>query len=283
MTRGIVDPPFGPDAARALLAAGWTQGSVFRPNALVTIPEDLDRPDAHLVVCTQACSLVSPSLDRDPFVELAVAVPITRYAPRSEAATGKDVRRHHLPVAGAAFPALEVDINARFRVPREYLLAFAPDGPRASAEACRDLAGWIGRYYTRIALPDALVVRLKGSVFEILGRFLKGGPAGGGPKHHEGVHSIYLRWQPDAELAASMPYAVDLLILCDEVAVADALGARLAETGLDPDHRVERDGLSVHCSVQARSETLLTDLDGWTRLSEWDHMTGLGETAAMPG
>ena len=85
------------DDAQALLDAGWTQGSVFLPNAYVAIPAGLERQGAFLIVCTQACSLVSMSLDKDPFVELAVATPVAVYKARSEAATGKDVRRHHLP------------------------------------------------------------------------------------------------------------------------------------------------------------------------------------------
>ena len=119
-------------------------------------------------------------------------------------------------------------------------------------------------------------------MFGALERFLKSGPQGGAPKHHEGVHSIYLRWEPDDEIDEEASYLVDFLILCDEPKTADALGAQLQSAGLDPDGRVDLKGASVQCSVQARGETLLTDLDGWTRLSEWDHLTGLGATAEMP-
>lgn len=64
--------------------------------------------------------------------------------------------------------------------------------------------------------------------------------------------------------------------------MADALESRLGEIGLDPDAPVEMPGLTVGCSVQARDETLLTDLDGWVRLSEWDHLSDLGDMAEMP-
>ena len=267
--------------ADKLLADGWTQGSIFLPNDYVRVPEGLERPDAQLIVCTQACSLVSDSLKKDPWVELAVAVPVATYSPKSGDATGKNARRYHLPVTGAAFQAVEIDINARFAVRRESLLHFAPGQAKATEEACRAFAGWIGRYYTRIALPNALVARLGGAVFEPLEKFLKKSPQGGGPKHYEGVHSIYVRWEPSTELKLDESYDVDFLILHDEGEAADALERHLSEIGLDPGGRVEKPGLTVSCSAQARSETVLTDLDGYTRLSEWDHLTGLDEVAEM--
>ncbi|MCJ2052104.1 hypothetical protein [Methylobacterium sp. J-070] len=273
---------FGGPEADKLLADGWTQGSLFLPNEHVGIPEGLERPSAHLIVCTQACSLVSDSLRKDPWVELAVVVPVATYSGKSGEATGKNARRYHLPVSGAAFQAVDIDINARFAVRRESLLHFAPGQAKATEEACRAFAGWIGRYYTRIALPNALVARLRGSVFEPLEKFFKGSPKGGGPKQYEGVHSIYVRWKPSTELQPNESYDVDFLILHDEGAAADALERHLSEIGLDPGGRVEKPGLTVSCSAQARSETVLTDLDGYTRLSEWDHLTGLDEVAGMP-
>lgn len=268
--------------ADKLLADGWTQGSLFPPNEHVGIPEGLERPDAQLIVCTQACSLVSNSLKKDPWVELAIAVPVAAYSAKSADATGKNARRYHLPVAGVAFQAVEIDINARFTVRRESLLHFTPGQATATEEACRAFAGWIGRYYTRIALPNALVARLGGAIFEPLEKFLKRSPKGGGPKHYEGVHSIYVRWEPSAELEPDESYDVYFLIIHDEEEAADALERHLSEIGFDPGSRVEKPGLTVSCSAQARRETVLTDLDGYTRLSEWDHLTGLDEVAEMP-
>lgn len=273
---------FGGAEADKLLADGWTQGSLFLPNEHVGVPEGFERPGAQLIVCTQACSLVSDSLKKDPWVELAVVVPVATYSLKSGEATGKNARRYHLPVLGAAFQAVEIDINARFAVRRESLLHFTPSRAKAAEEACRAFAGWIGRYYTRIALPNALVARLGGAVFEPLEKFLKKSPKGGGPKHYEGVHSIYVRWEPSTELTPDESYDVDFLILHDEGGAADALERHLSEIGLDPEGGVEKPGLTVSCSVQARRETVLTDLDGYTRLSEWDHLTGLDEVAEMP-
>lgn len=282
MSVGHGETAFGQVEAQALLDAGWTQGSVFRPSERVPVPEHLARDDAYLVVCTQACTLVSSNLDKDPHVELVVATPVSAYSPKSEQATGKQVRMHHLAVAGESFQALEVDINARFTLPRDSLLGLAPDGPQASDDACRAFAGWLGRYYTRIALPNELVIRLKGAVFDPLLKFLRQSPQGDGPKNHEGVHSIYVRWEPMTELPTGDPYDVDFLILCDDPLVAEALETKLGGIGLSPGERVDKNDLRVNCSVQARGETVLTDLDGSTRLTEWDYLTGLGETSTMP-
>lgn len=282
MSTGPGETTFGHDEAQVLLEAGWTQGSVFLPNEHIRIPAHLDRDAAHLVVCTQACSLVSDSLAKDPHVELAVAVPVAKYSAKSGPATGKEVRRYHLPVAGATFQVLEVDINARFTVPRDVLLRFSPSAARPPEDACRAFAGWIGRYYTRIALPNELVIRLRAGVSNSLEEFLRAARAGSGARHHEDVHSIYVRWKPATELGPDAEYTVDLLVLCDDPAVADALEAKLGEIGLDPGERARKPGLDVQCSIQARGETFLSDLDGWTRLTDWDHFSGLGEVVVMP-
>lgn len=282
MTTEKQEQSFGQDEADRLLMAGWAQGSVFRPNEHISIPKHLVREDMYLVVCTQSCTLVSSNIIKDPTVEVIAAKAIASYSAKSEPATGKEVRRYHLLVEGVHFSALEIDINARFTIPREQLVLFPPDGPKTNSEGRRAFAGWLGRYYTRIALPNELVIRLKRSVFDPLGRFLKSSPKGGGAKNHEGVHSIYLQWQPDLEVDANTLYDIDFLLLCDEPQIAEALEAKLHEIGLDPDKRVEKDGISVNCTVQARGETILTDLDGWTRLTEWDYLTGLAEAAMMP-
>lgn len=273
---------FGPEQASALLEAGWNQGSLFRPNEHIEVPGDVI-PGALLIVCTQACSLVLPDLAKEPYVELAIARPIDRYLPKDGAASGKDVRRLHLPVDGQAFPAIEIDITSRFKVGRDLLLNFKPDLPVIGDTHCRNFAGWIARYYNRIALPDTLVSRARKSVLAMIERFLKASPQGGGSKHHEYVHSIYIRWEPNRELGVADEYVLDMMILCDDGSVADSLSARLSEFGLDPDARVSKDGISVFCEVRAREETRLTDLDGWVRLTEWDYMTGLGEAAGMVG
>lgn len=277
---------FGVDHAEHLLKAGWGQGSVFRPNDHVPIPAHLAAwpEDIWLVVCTQACGVVSPDIVRDPHVEIALAKAITKFSVRSPDATGKNVRRFHMPVTGAAFAALDVDVNTRFFTPRRALLLFDPDPEvRADVTATRNLAGWLGRHYTRIALPNELVRRLVPSFFRDLGRYLseRSGPdaTGEAPRVHDAVSAIFVKWSPDRELRPDEPYDVEVLAICDDPAVSETLDRRAADVG-----RVEAGGdVTISMTVQGRDETALSDIDGWVRLTEWDYLTGMAEAAALPG
>lgn len=285
MATGFDEEAFGADEADRLLKAGWGQGSVARPNEHVPLPPGLEAwpRDVWLVVCTQACGVVSPDIGRDPLVEFALAFPVARYSPRSPEATGKNVRRFHLPVSGADFPALAVEINTRFFLPRRRLLSFGPEAVKADTPAARELAGWLGRHYTRIALPNELVRRLGSTLFAVLGKHLAetSGPTpadGPAPRFHESVSAIFVRWSPDTELGPNEVYAVGVLALCDEATVADELDRRLSMV-----ERQGNDGVTYTLTVQGRAETVLTDLDGWVRLTEWDYLTGMARTAALPG
>ena len=166
--------PFGESEARRVLEAGWRQGSVCRPPADLAIPVSIDREKEWLVVCTQSCTVVSPNLANDPHIEFLVAKPIGGYKPNSQEATGKTIRRFHLPISGhPGVAALDCDINRRFVAPRSLCLTTTPDaGIMVSEEASRNLAGWISRYYTRVALPNELVIRAE-KLFDIIKAALK--------------------------------------------------------------------------------------------------------------
>ncbi|MCK7475534.1 MAG: hypothetical protein MZV49_23485 [Rhodopseudomonas palustris] len=78
---------------------------------------------------------------RDPRVEVAVGRPVSRYNPQSHQAAGKDVRKYHLPVAGADFEALEIDINSRRFVDRQSLLKIDLGDVRGKDGTERNFAG----------------------------------------------------------------------------------------------------------------------------------------------
>ena len=128
---------FGEKEADRLLALGWGQGQVLEPASALPTASD----GAYFVVCTHSCSVVSKSLDRDPWVEIAEARQVSPYKPKSSQARGRDVRKFHLPVNGAPFEALEIDINIRHPVKRELLLSFKPAGFSAPEKARREFAG----------------------------------------------------------------------------------------------------------------------------------------------
>lgn len=276
MSEGASPPAFGKAEAEKLLGAGWLQGALFLPGEHVRAP--IDERDVLLIVCTQSCSIVSADLTKDPMVEVAVARPLAQFHGRSHQAVGRDFRKLHLPVDGAAFPGVEVDVNTRFFLDRSILLGLEPNGPSISPEARLHFARWLGRYYTRAALPNALSARLRGTVFEKLRPFLEKARAGDGAFAHEFIRSMFVRWQPDQELSDDAAYNVEFLFLCDDPHVADELDRIVAEGALAVEEAANL--LRVECRVQAHGETLVSDLDGFVRFSEWDYLSDPRELGA---
>ncbi len=272
-------PAFGEEQANALLNAGWRQCQTFAPSPEVG---ETGTEGAYWVVCTQSCTVVSSCLIRDPFVEIAEGRPVAKYAPKSDEARGKNVRKFHLPVGGADFPALEMNINSRRFVRRELLLGVTPAKFSVAEEARRNFAGWISRYYTRIALPNELVKRLNVTVLGKLEPFLKGKLDDGSPAvRHQEIASMWIRFVPDAELAEGSDYAVELMMLCDEQKTADVIERALLEHVFQS-HELKIDGIDFSFEVKSKTESFISELDGWLRFTEWDYFSGMGDAAAIP-
>lgn len=272
-------PTFGEAEARSIRDAGWRQGSIFTPPAELDIPVSIDRSRETLVVCSQSCAVVSPRIDRDPIVEFIIAKPIERYNPKCGEATGKNLRCFHLPSYGRnETSAFACDFNRRFQVKRQLLLEHKPD-PRfaVSAEDARNLAGWIARNYTRIALPDALVNRAKGGIFKTIQTALRTNKSAG-RELCESVKNIYISYAPESELLNGT-YDVYLIFLCEDEQTEIELNSHLedplklytVEGGLD--------GIKLAYETKIPSQTFLSEIDGYKRLTEWDYLSNLGEIA----
>lgn len=269
----------GFDHSRALrlLEAGWRQGSLFRPE------EDLPGFDPQaewLVVCTQSCSIVSESLAKDPHVEVAVAKELKSLNARAPQATGKDVRRFHLPVSGRKFQAVEIDINRRHFLPRQVLLDISAGRYQAEESAVRAMAGWLARYYSRIALPNELVRRAKLRLFPAVSAALQ--TEWGAGRLHVAVPAIYVKWEPNDEVGEGSPYKVTALFLCKDRGVADALGGHLGEPLAPFEDEGGHDGIEVNWESVSIDETFMSAVDGFSRLTEWDYLSDLGELASSP-
>jgi hypothetical protein len=269
-------PTFGEKEATRLLEDGWGQAQILLPAPGLPAIEE----GAFFVVCTHSCSVVSEDLDRDPHVEVAEARPVPRFRPRSDQARGKDVRKFHIPVEGAEFQALEVNINSRHFVNRELLLQFTPAAFYAPEDARREFAGWIARYYSRVALPNSLVARLRKKVLALLKDFVECKVGNPPAPRHEQITSIWIRFEPDAEISDDKTYLIDLLILCESHEVSDALDKEVLR--LFGGQKVTMDGIELAIEVTTADETRLSDLKGWNRFPEWDHLSGMSETAATP-
>ena len=266
---------FGVADAERLLAEGWRQGSVFKPNEVVALPAGCSQ-ESLLVVVSQSCTVVSHDWTKDPVVEVAVASPSEKpYSKlhRSSEAVGKNYRTLLIPVDGEGFDCLLIDVYSRFFIPREKLLSFKPDFSTEPTTGLR-VAAWMGRHFTRTALPDALVVKLKEAVLPLLEKTLRA-KLGEAPIH-EGVHAIYLKWDPDEEVDA---YGVDILFVCESDAEADDLDQRLMEAfGGDDQIRHSADGLNVLITVSAAGATTIADVAERKRLSFFDYFTNLADS-----
>jgi hypothetical protein len=270
-------PVFGEEQANALHKAGWAQCQIFRPTA------DVPHIDENIffVVCTQSCTVVSSDLRRDPFVEIAEGRPLPTFQAKGYEARGRDVTKFHLPVDGADFKALEINVNSRRLVKRELLIATQHEGFTVSNRSRRDFAAWIARYYTRIALPTELVRRLRTTILKKLGQFLTAKTGSPPEARHDGIASIWIRFQPDTELVNGIAYHVELLIICDEPEIAEKYDRELLQ--LYGDQAVTIDDIEFSFGVNSLDETRLSDLNEWQRFTDWDHLSGMDKAISTPG
>jgi hypothetical protein len=270
---------FGETEARQILNAGWRQGSIFRPPASFPVPVQFDRDCELLVVCTQSCTLVSPNLPTSPHIEFIVAKPVDKYHPKSDEATGKNLHCFHLPISGIPnTEAVACDINRRFFVGRAVCLSHSPDLDFTTlGEGVRNFAGWIMRYYTRIALPDELVRRAKLGLFACIKNALND-KLEGGDKLSNGIYKIYIDWTPDLDLQDGF-YKVYILFLCADVGTDIRLNSLLGvplEPFTDDDGH---DGIKLEYESKNTTETFVSELVGYKRLTEWDYLSNLGDVA----
>jgi hypothetical protein len=261
-------PAFGQPEADLLLKREWAQGRIFNPDGVVVAPAE----GVVYVVCTQSCSVVSASLEKDPCIELAEARPLHKYAPKCDEATGKNARRYHLPYEGADFAALEIDINRRRFEDRRLLLDRFPARGSISQKARRDFAAWLGRYYSRIDLPNAFVARLAEHFYSDLKRFLKGHGAADTVPRHQHIKTIYVKYGPDEELGEDASYQAEFIFMCEDGQLAEWIyGDMIHVFG---ERELTKPGLRLKFTVNSPEETFLSDLNDFYRFTDWDHLSG---------
>ena len=174
--------------------------------------------------------------------------------------------------------ALSCNINKRFFVPRTACLSGSPIKTiQINDEDIRNFAGWIARYYTRVALPNALVTRAK-KMFDIIKKGMKKDRTSGDPLSSH-INKIYISWEPDTELTDGL-YQVDLLFMCDDANTNSKLYDALEENLQKYTETKGHDGIKLKYENKVISETFLSDIQGYKRLSEWDYLTNLGDLAA---
>jgi hypothetical protein len=277
--QGKENSDFGETEARQILNAGWRQGSIFRPPEDFIVPVKFERDHEVLVVCTQSCTVVSPSLPANPHIEFLVAKSIDKYRPRSDEAKGKNLHCFHLPISGIPnTEAVACDLNRRFFTNRTECLNHSPDlGITASGEGVGNFAGWIARYYTRIALPNELVNRARKGLFACIKNALDE-KLESGDKLSNGIYKIYIDWTPDLDIQDGF-YEVYILFLCADVGTDIWLNS-LLDVPLEPfTHNDGHDGIKLEYESKNTSETFVSEIVGYKRLTEWDYLSNLGDVA----
>ena len=94
--------------------------------------------------------------------------------------------------------------------------------------------GWIARYYSRIALPDALDQRLQKRKFYKKVRSVLNDTLNDHNQLytvHSDVDLIYVYWDPKRELASTETILVRFLFICGKAATRDYLLEKLTSLG----------------------------------------------------
>lgn len=254
-------------------SAGWRQGSVFLPDEVIALPFLFDPINEVLIIISQSCSVVSSRFDNDPLVDAIVARRLSEYNEKAPEATGKNQRKLHIKLAveKKGCGAYECDINRRVSFERIKLLDLSIIHD-LSIEICgaKKIATWIGRYYTRIALPDELVTRMKQYLLPALSKILKK------DNIHAEVDRIYISWHTSQSVQDF--FNLRFIFICKSQDVADKLDQACLQELNDFLEQPGKDKICIaHLHCGTKSDIFLADLDGYDRFSEWDYLTHFGE------
>ena len=266
--------------AQEIYRAGWRLGTIFIPNSSIDLSFSFNPENEVLIIATQSCTVVSQRFQSDPLVEAIGVRKLVDYKKRCPEATGKNQRKLHLELSKKSdgIQAIECDMNRRMFFDRKKLLDLTPNVDISIGNAeTKKLGGWIGRSYTRIALPDALVKNMKQQFLPLLESLLK--RETDNPPIYTEIESIYIAWKNVEENDCNGEFfELDFLFICTspnsadqlEKSLLDELDAFLQPLGKNNVHIAH-----LHCGT--KRDTFLAQLDGYERLSEWDYFTEFGE------
>ncbi|MGE8100333.1 hypothetical protein ACQKP6_20700 [Pseudomonas fluorescens] len=189
------------DVVQAIKDGAWWQGAVIAASRV----EHLHKIEGvdFWVVASQTCNLYNQNFEKIPSFEVLAAKNIGECNPQF--IKGDNPRILHLEaICEESTVYLEIDIQTRAWLPREamagltapdYLIcdAFAEHDPNWIKKQWLDLfSGWIGRSYTRVALPDDFNTSLNDCrVKEVIEKKLT--------KHANDLYGIYISLLPDSE------------------------------------------------------------------------------------
>lgn len=196
--------------ADRIQANNWVQGIVVERNSITFPLVDLqnctwESECDFLVLFTQDCDLLNPSIKKEPFAEFFCAISIPRIL--SPNAYGKNPRIIHLETKKGR--TIEIQINHRIRVDRSLLAtqSISPDNDGLHGLGLSLVLTWFSKKYVRPAFPDAFnrilksIRKLDTSLQEFDAR-------------HPEVKRIFLHLNPEnEELPEASPYVLDIILL----------------------------------------------------------------------
>lgn len=223
--------PISAELSSALLAKikanNWWQGSVIPICHLPKINDGYDDVEMW-VITSQACNIYNPCFEKVPVFELVAAVKVGKCDPKN--AKGDNPRLLHLEARSISneIICLELNIQKRRWLKRSLLAEFPAStfhvqdvrqsgGPDLLNNRWLDnLTGWLGRSYTRVALPDQFNNSLKNSkIGECLEEKLT--------KHKKDLYGIYISLEADSETSwdgvlgeMPPPYLLNVVLVTEE-------------------------------------------------------------------
>ena len=260
----------GPFDSATLVKLGWRQGSILGVElarvARNYAPERVTMSDEdRLIVTTHDCDIVSPSLDKEPVVEILRAGIVTSSTANRLYSGGRTPRVLQVAFqAGAEAVVLACSVHDRWTIPRDLLSCGAPQGQLADKER-RLVAEWLAKRYIRAAFPTAFDRRwhTKRRNWQ---KLLQG--------RSEWLQGIYLRLDTLDELPEDTPYKCDIILAVPSDKRGDA-GWPARVEDLDREVKAFWDQFKpgIECSgvdLLGTDEITLADLEAYQRFdSDW--------------
>jgi hypothetical protein len=249
-----------PEEQRNPPDAAWRQGSIIGRGLIPKATDGLtvSKPipeNSLLILISQDCDIVHRRYEVEPFIEFLVATRIEASGRNKGLQWGKHPRRFQFSFLQQGGEALfEIDINDRYRAPRQILLGGLPE-QRLDAKLTEAVCRWVAKRYTRAAFPDEFNRRTDAAKDSLADLFKKQGDL---------ILSIHIRIEPeDTELPEGEDYRILLYAICERhtwedarsraaaTRLVDQIGIKLAEcegifvdeSVLVPEHRFSLEDL----------------------------------------
>jgi hypothetical protein len=188
--------------AEAIKQSEWWQGSILRATRLGGALQG-NSDDDYWIIASQTCNLYSKNFEQIPVFEIVSAKKIEK--PDPAFVKGDHPRTLHVRGRlGTEFVYFAIDIQCRAWIPRQLLAEIGSpdfhliDEPKEGAadwaknQWLEIFSGWMGRSYTRVALPDEFNDALAGSkIKDVLHSKLT--------KHADKLYGIFISLSPDSD------------------------------------------------------------------------------------